>query len=108
MRQALIVNPNATRVTPELAVAVELELAAAGEVDAFLTERPRHGADLAAAASHEYDRIYVYGGDGSFNEVVNGIDVDVPVGFLPGGSTSVLTRALGLPRDPVAAARARA
>jgi diacylglycerol kinase family enzyme len=105
VRQALIVNPNATRVTPELAVSVERELAAAGEVDTLLTERPRHAADLAAAASHEYERIYAFGGDGLFNEVVNGLDADAPVGFLPGGSTSVLTRALGLPRDPVAAAR---
>jgi diacylglycerol kinase family enzyme len=36
---------------------------------------------------------------------VNGLeDADVAVGFLPGGGTSVLPRALGLPRDPVAAA----
>jgi len=107
MRQALIVNPNATRVTPELAVAVERELAAAGEVETFLTERPRHAAELAAEAAGHCERIYVYGGDGAFNEVVNGLDEDddVAVGFLPGGGTSVLPRALGLPRDPVEAAR---
>ena len=106
VRQALIVNPNATRVTPELAVAVERELAAAGEVETFLTEGPRHGADLAAGAAADVDRIYVYGGDGAFNEVVNGIEgADVAVGFLPGGGTSVLPRALGLPRDAVEAAR---
>jgi hypothetical protein len=57
MRQALIVNPNATRVTPELAVAVERELAAAGKVETFLTERPWHAAELAAAASAEFERI---------------------------------------------------
>src|SRR5439155_25561915 len=34
----------------------------------------------------------------------NGADGSIPVGFLPGGGTSVLSRALGLPRDPVAAA----
>ena len=104
---ALIVNPNATRVTPELAVAVERELAAAGgHVETFLTEGPRHGAELAAEAAAEFERIYVLGGDGAFNEVVNGIeDADVALGFLPGGGTSVLPRALGLPRDPVACAR---
>jgi diacylglycerol kinase family enzyme len=102
---ALIVNPRASRVTPELTVAVERTLAAGGDVDTLLTEGPRHAADLAAAAAHTYDRLYVFGGDGAFNEVVNGIDVDVPVGFLPGGGTSVLSRALGLPRDPVACAR---
>jgi diacylglycerol kinase family enzyme len=39
---------------------------------------------------------------------VNGLGADVPVGFIPGGSTSVLPRALGVPRDPIAAARALA
>ena len=105
MGSALIVNPQASRVTPELTVAVERELAAAGELDTLLTEGPRHAADLAAAASQSYERLYVFGGDGAFNEVVNGLENDVPVAFVPGGGTSVLPRALGLPRDPVHAAR---
>jgi diacylglycerol kinase family enzyme len=101
----LIVNPQASRVTPELTLAVERELAAAGPVETILTERPRHAAELAAEACARCERLYVYSGDGGYNEVVNGIDGDVPVGFLPGGSTSVLPRALGLPRDPVDCAR---
>ena len=40
------------------------------------------------------------GGDGVFNEAVNGMLPSVPIGFIPGGATSVLPRALGLPRDP--------
>ena len=101
----LIVNPRASRVTPELTLAVERELAAAGAVETILTERPRHAAELAAEACGRCERIYVYSGDGGYNEVVNGVDGEVAVGFLPGGSTSVLPRALGLPRDPVEAAR---
>ncbi len=109
MQSALIVNPGATQVTPELTVAVERELAAGGErVDTLLTEGPRHAADLALAASEAYDRLYVFGGDGVFNEVANGLDAGIPVGFVPGGGTSVLPRALGLPRDPVECARALA
>jgi len=103
---ALIVNPRASRVTPELAVAVERELQAGGlAVETLLTERPRHAADLAAALGSSVERIYVFGGDGAFNEVVNGVEEDVALGFVPGGGTSVLPRALGLPRDPVACAR---
>ena len=102
---ALIVNPQATRVTPELTLAVERELAAAGEVETLLTERPWHAAELAAQAG-DAERIYVFAGDGGYNEVVNGLDRDVAVGFIPGGSTSVLPRALGIPRDPQEAARA--
>jgi diacylglycerol kinase family enzyme len=104
----LIVNPSASRVTPDVTVAVEEELAAAGPVETVLTERPLHAVELAEAAGREAERIYVFSGDGGFNEVVNGLAADVPVGFIPGGSTSVLPRALGLPRDPVDAARALA
>jgi diacylglycerol kinase family enzyme len=106
-RAALIVNPQATRVTPELTLAVERELDAAGHVETFLTERPLHAAELAAHAG-EVERIYVFAGDGGYNEVVNGLDRDLPIGFIPGGSTSVLPRALGIPRDPREAARALA
>jgi diacylglycerol kinase family enzyme len=104
---ALIVNPQATRVTPELTLAVERELAAAGAVETLLTERPLHAVELAAQAG-EVERIYVFAGDGGFNEVVNGLDRDIPIGLIPGGSTSVLPRALGIPRDPQEAARALA
>ena len=36
--------------------------------------------------------------------MINGVTADIPVGFIPGGGTSVLPRALGLPRDPSRAA----
>jgi diacylglycerol kinase family enzyme len=106
-KAALIVNPQATRVTPELTLEVERELAAAGKVETLLTERPLHAAELAVQAA-DVERIYVFAGDGGYNEVVNGLDRDVPVGFIPGGSTSVLPRALGIPRDPREAARSLA
>jgi diacylglycerol kinase family enzyme len=102
---ALIVNPHASRVTPDLTLAVERELAASGEVETLLTERPAHAAELAAEASQQHDRIFVYSGDGTYNEVVNGLERDIPLGFVPGGNTSVLPRALGLPRDPIESAR---
>jgi diacylglycerol kinase family enzyme len=101
----LIVNPHASRVTPEVVAAVERELRPA---EMLLTEGPGHATELAARACEQADRIYVLSGDGGFNEAVNGIDEDVEVGFLPGGGTSVLPRALGQPHDPVEAARALA
>jgi diacylglycerol kinase family enzyme len=102
---ALIVNPQASRVTPELIVAVERELAAAGSVETVLTERPMQAVELTEELSRTCENVFVYSGDGTYNEVVNGLLADVPVGFIPGGSTSVLPRALGLARDPVVAAR---
>ena len=108
-RSVLIVNPNASGVTPDLTVVVEDVLRAAGELETVLTERPLHAAEIAEAVSRgDAERIYVFSGDGGYNEVVNGLEADLPVGFIPGGSTSVFPRALGVPRDPVAAARALA
>jgi diacylglycerol kinase family enzyme len=108
-RAVLIVNPNASGVTPDLTVAVEDALRATGELETVLTERPLHAAEIAEAVSRgDAERIYVFSGDGGYNEVVNGLEADLPVGFIPGGSTSVFSRALGMPRDSVAAARALA
>ena len=107
-RAALIVNPHASRVSESLARRVQLELEQAGPVELLLTERAGHAAELAAEAGARNDAVFVFSGDGGYNEAVNGIPPGVPMGFLPGGATSVLPRALGLPRDPVACARALA
>ena len=105
MSIVLIVNPFATRVTDEGIVAVQRELSRVGTVETIRTERPRHATELVAdAARRRSDAIVVFSGDGGFNEALNGLHADVPVGFLPGGGTSVLPRALGLPHDPAAAA----
>jgi diacylglycerol kinase family enzyme len=97
------VNPFASGVTEARVRAVEAELARAGTVRTLLTERRGHGVELASAAGG--DAIVAFSGDGGFNEVLNGAPPGRPLGFVPGGGTSVLPRALGLPRDPEAAAR---
>lgn len=94
----LIVNPHASAVTDERAAAVAEILGA----DVVTTERPGHATELAAGA--DADSIVVFGGDGAFNEVINGARSGVPVGFVPGGGSSVLPRALGVSRDPQEAA----
>jgi diacylglycerol kinase family enzyme len=102
-RSILIVNPYATEVTLDRVDRIGDVLP--GRVDVRLTERRGHATELAReAVAAGAEAIYVFSGDGGFNEVLNGIDVDVPLGFVPGGGTSVLPRALGLPRSPVAAA----
>ena len=103
MRTALIVNPYASRVTPELADAVARTLGAAETV---FTERAGHATELAREATTE--AVVVFSGDGGFNEALNGVRAGTVLGFVPGGGTSVLPRALGLDRDPVAAARSLA
>lgn len=100
----LIVNPYASGVTAERARRVERTLGAAGSISTVETQRPGHATELARAACNQADAIIVYSGDGGFNEALNGVDGDTPIGFIPGGGTSVLPRALGLPRDPEAVA----
>jgi diacylglycerol kinase family enzyme len=105
VRLVLIANPFATNVTPDRLEAVERELARVADVGVVQTERPLHATELVTdACTGGADAVVVYSGDGGFNEALNGIAGDVPIGFLPGGGTSVLSRALGLPVDPVEAA----
>lgn len=104
MRATLIVNPYASAVSEELVREVERELGAAYELETVLTERRGHAVELAREAGTE--TIFAFGGDGVSNEVLNGVVGDRRLGFVPGGGTNVLPRALGLPRDAVAAAHA--
>jgi diacylglycerol kinase family enzyme len=105
-RLVLIANPFATNVTPGRLEQVERELARGAEVSVLQTERPQHATELVTSACRDgVDAVVVFSGDGGFNEALNGIERDVPIGFLPGGGTSVLTRALGLSADPVVAAQ---
>jgi len=106
MRVALIVNPYASRVTDESIAAVERELARVADVETLRTEHPLHATELVTESCRGgVDAVAVFSGDGGFNEALNGLERDVPIGFLPGGGTSVLSRALGLSADPNEAAR---
>src|SRR4051794_27273033 len=102
---ALVVNPFASRVTDARLAAVRSKLESVGELDVILTERPGHATELVTeCCGREADAVVVFSGDGGFNEALNGLEGDVPIGFLPGGGTSVLVRALGVGSDPLAAA----
>ena len=98
----LIVNPFATRVTEERVRALEERL---DVVETLLTERRGHATELAAGAAG--DAVFVFGGDGVVNEVLNGLPAGKPLGIVPGGHTNVLARALGVPPDPAAAVHPR-
>ena len=95
MRRVLIVNPRASRVTEARLAAVEGALA---PVEVLRSERPGHCIDLAREAGA--GTVFVLGGDGTFNEVLNGAHPQATLGFLPGGGTNVLPRALGVSGDP--------
>ena len=101
MTALLIVNPFASGVDEHRLAAVRAALPESTET-ALTTSAGE--ATVIAREADSPDAIYVFGGDGTYNEVLNGVRVDAPLGFIPGGGTSVLPRALGLPREPVRAA----
>jgi diacylglycerol kinase family enzyme len=102
MQVTLIVNPFASRVTEERVRELERRL---DVVETLLTERRGHATELAATAAG--DAVFVFGGDGVVNEVLNGLPTGKPLGVIPGGYTNVLARALEVPGDPAKAVRRR-
>lgn len=108
-RWALIFNPTAGRVRPGMVETLRGALEDQGIQVALLpTAAPGH-ASLLAARARGVDRIAVLGGDGTFNEVANGLPADgAPLVFLPGGTANVMAYELGIPRHPLRAALAQA
>ncbi|MFF8384506.1 diacylglycerol/lipid kinase family protein [Streptomyces kanasensis] len=112
MRALLVVNPAATTTSARTRDVLIHALASEMKLDAVTTEYRGHARDLArrAADSDDVDLVVALGGDGTVNEVVNGLlhrgpDPDrLPrLAVVPGGSTNVFARALGLPNDAVEA-----
>ncbi len=103
MTALLIANPWASGVDEDGLAGVRAELPAGTELR--MTSGPGDAIEIAREASGVVAALYVFGGDGTFNEVLNGIDDSTPLGLIPGGGASVLPRALGLPRGSAEAAR---
>jgi diacylglycerol kinase family enzyme len=102
-RMLIIVNPYATTVSDRLKNLVVYALQARYEVEAVDTEAAEHAIEIGREArTGGYDIVVAFGGDGTLNEVVNGLaGTNVPVSVLPGGSTNVVCRTLGIPNDVV-------
>lgn len=106
MRRALLLfNPEATRVSARVRDVITHAFAVELKLDVVSTKRRHHATHLAAGAAHEgYEVVVCLGGDGTLNEVVNGlVGTDVPLIPLPGGGTNVFARTMGLPKDPIEA-----
>jgi diacylglycerol kinase family enzyme len=102
-RMLVIVNPYATTVSDRLKNLVVYALQGRYDVTAVDTEARAHAIEIGREARDgSYDIVVAFGGDGTLNEVANGLaGTGVPVSVLPGGSTNVVCRTLGIPDDVV-------
>lgn len=102
-RMLVIVNPHATTVSDRLKNLVVYALQGRYEVETVTTRAQNHATEIGREARHGgYDVVVAFGGDGTLNEVANGLaGTGVPVSVLPGGSTNVVARTLGIPNDVV-------
>ena len=106
-----IVNPKAGKTKPNSDMYNVLsEFCGNGyETTVGFTAYKGHASDLAeTAAKKGYDIIACYGGDGTLNEVATGIirsGTDVPIGYIPAGSTNDFAESIGIPKTALAAAR---
>jgi diacylglycerol kinase family enzyme len=96
----LVWNPVSTGVTVEALGSVLVQMASRVEVVAMHTRGAGDAERLGGLAVEQgFDAVFVFGGDGTANEVINGVGDRLPIGVLPAGGTSVLPRVLGLPND---------
>ena len=105
MRILLIVNSFASSVTARNTVTVHERLSQHHDVQVVETNRRGHATRFAEdAARRGIDVVVAYGGDGTLNEVATGIaTTDTARAVLPGGSTNVFARTLGMPNDALEA-----
>jgi diacylglycerol kinase family enzyme len=105
VRVLLLVNSTASSVTPRGRVVIQKALSADHEVTVAETSRRGHATRLARGAAAEgVDLVVALGGDGTLNEAANGLaGTDTALAPLPGGSTNVFARTIGLPNDPIEA-----
>jgi diacylglycerol kinase family enzyme len=109
VRALLIVNPYATSTTAVRREVITRALASELDLNVVQTRYRGHAGHVAeGAARDQYELVLALGGDGTVNEVVNGILRVRPPGAgaplfatLPGGSANVFTRSLGVPADLV-------
>ncbi len=110
MRALLVVNPKATTTSVRVRDVLAHALASEVKLDVVETTHRGHATELARQAALDgLDVVVALGGDGTVNEVVNGLLQDGPqsglpaLAVVPAGSTNVFARALGMPNSAIEA-----
>lgn len=117
MRSLFISNPQSTSLNDSVSRAVVPELLKATDLVSCFTQYAGHAEDMVRGLTRDdYDAVIIMGGDGSVNEVLNGLlgtdlearpsPADIPaLAVIPSGSANVFARALGYPNSPGEAAK---
>jgi diacylglycerol kinase family enzyme len=99
----LISNARAGSVSTRTKEVIVKALSADFKLEVADTQSRGHASDLARdAVADGVEAIFAFGGDGTINEVAQDlVETDIALGVLPGGSTNVMARSLGIPINPV-------
>jgi diacylglycerol kinase family enzyme len=100
-RMLIIANPHAAKVCNRRIERAVRALQVGYDVECVSTEVQGHATEIARnAAGAGYDVVVAFGGDGTVNELANGLaGTGIPLSVLPGGTTNVSCRALGMPHQ---------
>ena len=109
-KMLFVMNPysGTRRANKYLVEIIELFNRADYEVIVHMTQGPGDATKVVAAKAHEVDLIVCCGGDGTFNETISGmlsVGADVPLGYIPAGSTNDFAASLKLSGNVMQAAQ---
>ncbi len=104
----VIINPKSGRFTvkKQLWNIADMFTRAGLETTVYTTQKRGDATEYAKLLADKFDVIVCRGGDGTFNETVNGVlqsGIDVPVGYIPSGTTNDFAHSIGVPTDVQAA-----
>lgn len=104
-----IYNPNAGKglIKPKLSDVLDIFVKAGYEVTVYPTQKYRDGYQKVRHFKERYDLVVCSGGDGTLDEVVTGMmkrTEQIPIGYIPTGTTNDFARSLHIPKDMLKAA----
>ena len=110
MKILFVFNPRSGKglIREHLVDIVDVMVKAGYEVTIYTTQAQGDAIKKIKEEAKNYDRVVCSGGDGTLDEVVTGMqqsEVNVPIGYIPAGSTNDFANSLGIPKDMVEAAR---
>ncbi len=105
----LIINPKSgkMKINENLASIISIFNRAGYAVECYITEKPGDATEMVKLAAEGKDLIVLAGGDGTMNEVITGVTsagLDIPIGYIPSGSTNDFASSIGLSSDILSAA----